>query len=90
MAEEPIAAKRTRNTKSTVLTFLFKTQAGELNLVTHKTDSVTKKLAWAESVEMHKFEGATMLGAFRGSVKWLEEKLRKPSYDELAKLAGLA
>ena len=81
--------KKTRNRKSTVMTFLFKTQAGELNLVTHKTDAFSKKQAWEECIEVHKFQGAKMVGAFRGSIKWLEEKLRKPSYEELSKMAGL-
>jgi len=83
-AGAPAAKKKRRTDKD--ITFVFKAENEKISLKTHTTKAFSINEAWKES-------GVTgeLLFTVKGHVELLDPKveLRKPTYSELRKLAGI-
>jgi hypothetical protein len=90
-AGAPVAAgkKEPKGPKQRVVTFVTSTIEDEtcvVKLVKHRTVACTLNDAWEE---LNMPDNVSMDGAIQGHHEFMDNMLRKPTYDELAKIAGL-
>ena len=89
-AEKPDGRKTRKGKKGRVMTFLYEDESGKLELVRLKTNAFSVSEAFKEAVDTNSLTNCRMVMALQGLVHQVEgDVLRKPTYDELAKLAGL-
>ena len=85
---KPDGRKGRKGKKGRVMTFVYSDESGKLSLSRVKTNAFSVTKAWEEA--MGNNTKCKKLMALQGLVHEVEgETLRKPTYDELAQLAGL-
>jgi len=87
-----VLVKRTRRVSDgkRSITFVYINNTGEVILGKHRTAAFSRDEAWKEFVSKHTLTaGEKMSGSILGHVDYMENKIRKPTRNELLKLAGL-
>ncbi len=92
-ATAPAAAKKeekkTRVRKARVLTFVYSASDEGVDVVCHRTNAFSLEEAWSECVKKQGLENVKMHGAIAGEHGWMKKELRKPTYEELAKMCNI-
>ena len=73
--------------KDRLITFVVQEkETNKVLLITHSTKAFSVSSAFKELPDYSTFN---LIGAIAGDREFLKEKLRKPTYDELAEMAGV-
>lgn len=87
--KKPDGRKNRTGKKGRVLTFVYSNESDEAKLVRVKTNAFSASRAWEETIEKDSLTNCKLIMTLQGLVHEVEnDVLRKPTYDELAQLAG--
>ena len=95
MSEKPavvpdVKQKRKRATSDgRAFTFVFMKEDGSIGFGNHRTKAFSKDEAWKEFAVKHAVNPESKYVGFIGQCEEMPKKIRKPSREELLKLAGL-